>query len=104
VTSTVPIVMTGAGDPIRGGLVASLARTPTRLRPNGFKCSRSYFLSFLDRLSSGRSPGRFSSGEGVTRTGIEVTFILARNSADLEIASKVLAQEHPDALIAGPQR
>jgi len=26
VTSTVPIVMTGAGDPIRGGLVASLAR------------------------------------------------------------------------------
>jgi putative ABC transport system substrate-binding protein len=62
-------------------------------------------IPHLSRLAvlSVEPSGRPRWSEEVARTlGIEVTFILARNSADLEIAPTVLAQEHPHALIVNP--
>jgi putative tryptophan/tyrosine transport system substrate-binding protein len=109
VTSTIPIVMTAAGDPIWSGLVASLARPGgnvtglSSLNSSEFAAKRVQMLKELlpqlSRLAFLRTTsGRSGWSEEVARTlGIKVTYIFG-----LEIASKVLAQEYPDALIVNP--
>jgi putative tryptophan/tyrosine transport system substrate-binding protein len=114
-TSTIPIVMASAGDPLGTGLVASLAR------PGGNVTGMSMMLPDLagKRLELLRdilpglariavlwesgNPGQtiiFKETEVAARTlGVEVQSLEVRGPDDLARAFEAAQQQHPDALV-----
>jgi putative ABC transport system substrate-binding protein len=114
-TSTIPIVMTSAGDPLGSGLVASLAR------PGGNVTGMSLMapdlggkrLELLKELSPGLArvavlwnaanpyPARvFKETQAAGRTlGIEVQSLEVRSANDFDGAFEAARTQRPDALI-----
>jgi putative ABC transport system substrate-binding protein len=114
-TSTIPIVMTAAGDPVGSGLIASLARpggnvTGMSLMSPDLGGKRLELLKeLLPRLShvavlwNAANPYPaivFKETQTAGRTlGIEVHSLEVRGPDDLDGAFAAVRQQHPDALI-----
>src|SRR5215467_3652941 len=115
-TSTIPIVMTAAGDPLGSGLVASLARpggnvTGMSLMVPDLGGKRLELLKeLLPRLArvgvlwNAANPYPaivFKETQAAGRTlGIEVQSLEVRGPDDLDGAFAAARQQHPDALIS----
>jgi putative ABC transport system substrate-binding protein len=115
-TSTIPIVMTAAGDPMGSGLVASLARpggnvTGMSLMAPDLGGKRLELLKeLLPRLSrvavlwNAANPYPalvFKETQAAGRTlGIEVQSLEVRGPDDLDGAFEAARRQHPDALIS----
>jgi ABC-type uncharacterized transport system substrate-binding protein len=115
-TSTIPIVMAAAGDPLGSGLVASLARpggnvTGTSLMAPDLGGKRLELLKeLLPRLArvavlwnaaNPYSANVFKETQGPGRTlGIEVQSLEVRAPDDLDGAFEAARKERPDAMIA----
>jgi putative tryptophan/tyrosine transport system substrate-binding protein len=115
-TSTIPIVMTAAGDPLRSGLVASLARpgsnvTGMSLMAPDLGGKRLELLKeILPKLArvavlwnaSNPYPALvFQETQSAGRTlGIEVQSLEVRSPDDLDGAFEAARRQHPDALIS----
>jgi putative tryptophan/tyrosine transport system substrate-binding protein len=115
-TSTIPIVMTAAGDPVGSGLVASLARpggnvTGMSLMAPDLGGKRLELLKeLLPRLArvavlwNAANPYPaivFKETQAAGRTlGIEVQSLEVRGPDDFDGAFAAARQQHPDALIA----
>jgi putative ABC transport system substrate-binding protein len=114
-TSTIPIVMVGAGDPLGSGLVPSLARpggnvTGTSLMAPDFSGKRLELLKeLLPRLArvavlwNAANPYPaivFKETQGAGRTlGIEVQSLEVRGPDDLDGAFEAARKQRPDAMI-----
>jgi putative tryptophan/tyrosine transport system substrate-binding protein len=114
-TSTIPIVMSVAGDPLRSGLVASLARpggnvTGTSLMAPDLGGKRLELLKeLLPRLArvavlwnaaNPYSANVFKETQGPGRTlGIEVQSLEVRGPDDLDGAFEAARKRRPDAMI-----
>jgi putative tryptophan/tyrosine transport system substrate-binding protein len=114
-TSTIPIVMTAAGDPLGSGLVASLARpggnvTGMSLMAPDLGGKRLELLKeLLPRLArvavlwnaaNPYSASVFKETQAAGRTlGIEVQSLEVRSPNDFDGAFEAARKEHPDALI-----
>ena len=115
VTSTIPIVMTSAGDPLGSGLVASLARpggnvTGMSLMVPDLGGKRLELLKeALPRLSrvavlwnaaNPYSANVFKETQVASRTlGIEVQSLETRDPDGFDGAFKAVRRQHPDALV-----
>jgi putative ABC transport system substrate-binding protein len=115
-TSTIPIVMTAAGDPVGSGLVANLARpggnvTGMSLMAPDLGGKRLELLKeILPRLArvavlwnaSNPYPALvFKETQAAGRTlGIEIQSLDMRNPDDLDGAFEAMRRQHPDALIS----
>jgi putative tryptophan/tyrosine transport system substrate-binding protein len=115
-TSTIPIVMTAAGDPVGSGLVASLARpggnvTGMSLMAPDLGGKRLELLKeILPRLArvavlwnaSNPYPALvFKETQTAGRAlGIEVQSLEVRSPDDLEAAFEAVRRQHPDSLIS----
>ena len=114
-TSTIPIVMAGAGDPLGSGLVASLARpggnvTGMSLMVPDFSGKRLELLKeLLPRLArvavlwNAANPYPaivFKETQGAGRTlGIEVQSLEVRGPDDLDGAFEAARKQRPDAMM-----
>src|SRR6516164_8006563 len=114
-TTTIPIVMTAAGDPLGSGLVASLARpggnvTGMSLMVPDLGGKRLELLKgLLPRLArvavlwnaANPYPAHvFKEVQAAGRTlGIEVQSLEVRDSDDFESAFEIVRRQHPDALM-----
>jgi putative ABC transport system substrate-binding protein len=114
-TTTIPIVMTAAGDPLGSGLVASLARpggnvTGMSLMVPDLGGKRLELLKeLLPRLervavlwnAANPYPAHvFKEVQVAGRTlGIEVQSLEVRDSDDFESAFEIVRRQHPDALM-----
>jgi putative ABC transport system substrate-binding protein len=117
VTSTVPIVFTIGGDPVRFGLVESLARPGGNLTgiafvPNQLGAKRVQLLRDLSpriaRVGLLMNPDNLNAGveqsdvsEGAAKLGVQLVMQSARNAREIDGAVAELARAHVDALIAG---
>jgi putative ABC transport system substrate-binding protein len=117
VTSTVPIVFTIGGDPVRFGLVESMARpggnlTGIAFAPNQLGAKRVQLLRDLlpriARVGLLLNPDNLVAGveqadvrEGAAKLGVEVVVQNARNATEIDGAVAGLVRAHVDALIAG---
>jgi putative tryptophan/tyrosine transport system substrate-binding protein len=115
-TSTIPIVMVAAGDPLGNGLVASLARpggnvTGTSVMAPDLGGKRLELLKeLLPRLArvavlwnaaNPYSANVFKETQGPGRTlGIEVQSLEVRGPDDLDGAFEAARKQRPDAMIA----
>jgi putative tryptophan/tyrosine transport system substrate-binding protein len=115
-TSTIPIVMGAAGDPVGSGLVASLARpggnvTGMSLMAPDLGGKRLELLKeLLPRLArvavlwNAANPytaNLFKETQTAGRTlAIEVQSLEVRNPEDLDGAFAAIRQQHPDALVS----
>src|SRR5262249_53744742 len=115
-TSTIPIVMTSAGDPLGSGLVASLARpggnvTGMSLMAPELGGKRLELLKeVLPRLArvavlwNAANPYAaivFKATQAAGRTlGIEIQSLEVRSPDDLDGAFEAARRQHPDALIS----
>lgn len=116
-TSTVPIVFTIGGDPVRFGLVESLARPGGNLTgiafvPNQLGAKRVQLLRDLspriNRVGLLMNPDNLNAGveqadvsEGAAKLAVQVVKQNARNASEIDAAVAELARAHVDALIAG---
>ena len=116
-TSTVPIVFTIGGDPVRFGLVESLARPGGNLTgiafvPNQLGAKRVQLLRDLSprigRVGLVMNPDNLNAGveqadvgEGAAKLGVQVVTRYARNASEIDTAVAELARVRVDALIAG---
>jgi putative tryptophan/tyrosine transport system substrate-binding protein len=114
-TSTIPIVMTSAGDPIGSGLVANLARpggnvTGLSLMSPDLGAKRLQMLkellpgltrvAVLWNAANVASERVFRETEGAARIlGIEVYSVEVRSPTDLDNAYEAVTRQLPDALI-----
>jgi ABC-type uncharacterized transport system substrate-binding protein len=114
-TTTIPIVMMAAGDPLGSGLVASLARpggnvtgmslmTPAlggkRLELVKEVLPRLSRVAVLWNAANPYSAIVFKETQIAGRTlGIDVLSLEVRSQADLDGAFEAVKQQHPDALI-----
>ena len=120
VTTTIPIVATGMGDPVADGLAASLARPAgnvtglTYLGPQLVlkrlellkdmlpTVSRTAALWGRDNFGE-RTMKDLSEAETVARTkGMQLQLVEARGAGELDEAFSAIAGEHPDALVVFP--
>jgi putative ABC transport system substrate-binding protein len=115
-TSTIPIVMTAAGDPLGSGLVANLARpggnvTGMSLMAPDLGGKRLELLKeLLPRLArvavlwnaaNPYSAILFKETQAAGRTlGIEVQSLEVRKPEDLDDAFQAARRQHPDALVS----
>jgi putative tryptophan/tyrosine transport system substrate-binding protein len=115
-TSTIPIVFNGISDPVRDGLIASLARPGGNITgvTNFAGQLAPKFLDLLSQLVPGASmigllvnPGYpvaseyyiRTIGEAVSAKGMNLTVQNATTAAEIEAAFAAFAQAKPDALI-----
>jgi putative ABC transport system substrate-binding protein len=114
-TSTIPIVMAGAGDPLGSGLVASLAQPGgnvtgmSMMAPDFVGKRLELFKELLPRLArvavlwNAANPypaNVFKETQGAGRTlGIEVQSLEVRGPDDLDGAFEAARKQRPDAMI-----
>ncbi|MFO1312802.1 MAG: ABC transporter substrate-binding protein [Burkholderiales bacterium] len=117
VTSTLPIVFTIGGDPVRFGFVESLARPGGNLTGIAFvpnqlgakrvqllhdvspRIARIAYLVNPDNLNAGAEQADVS--DGAATLGIQVVVQKARNSAEIDTAFAEIAKARVDGLISG---
>jgi len=114
-TSTIPIVMAAAGDPVGSGLVASLARPGGNITGTSLMApdlggkrlelikdllSETHRVAVLWNAANPYSALVFKETERVARTvEIEIQSLEVRAPADFDGALDVAARQHADALI-----
>jgi len=120
-TTTVPIVAIAMGDPVRDGLVASLARPGANLTGSTFLGPElvpkrlallKEALPKVSRVAVLRHPGAFSERtmremvketEDAARTlGVRLQFVDLPGPDELDHAFSRMTREHPDALVTFP--
>jgi ABC-type uncharacterized transport system substrate-binding protein len=115
-SATVPIVFTIGGDPVRFGLVESLARPGGNLTgiafvPNQLGAKRVQLLRDLSpkitRVGLLMNPDNLNAGveladvkEGASKLGVQLTVQNARNAGEIDAAFAEIARARMDALIA----
>jgi putative ABC transport system substrate-binding protein len=115
-TSTIPIIMTAAGDPLRSGLVASLARPGENVTGMSMMLPDlggkrlellKELLPVLARVAvlwNAANPGPaivFTETQAAGRTlGVEVRSLEVRDPKDFDDAFETVSKQRPDALIA----
>lgn len=116
-SATVPIVFTIGGDPVRFGLVESLARPGGNLTgiafvPNQLGAKRVQLLKEVaprtTRIAFLKNPDNLNANveqadvkEGAGKLGIQLVVQDARNAAEIDAAFAEIARARADALIAG---
>ena len=117
VTRTVPVVITGVGDPVGQGVVASLARPggnitglsaavteifPKRVQLLKELAPQTSRLAGLFNMSNPALPPQWKEVEKAARTlGIEPLLLDVRKAEDLEPAFEAAIRQRADALIVG---
>jgi putative ABC transport system substrate-binding protein len=117
-TATIPIIMTDVGDPVAGGLVASLARpggNVTGLAAAGSETGRRVLELLKEavppmvRVSVVRDPmnpahvrGYADLEAGATGLGVTLGLIDGRSGADLDRVFTVALQDRPEGLLVLP--
>jgi ABC-type uncharacterized transport system substrate-binding protein len=115
-TSTIPIVMGAAGDPVGSGLVASLARPGgnvtgmslmapdlggKRLELLKELLPRLALVAVLWNAANPYSANVFKETQAAGRVlGVQIQSLGVRNPEDLDGAFEAARQQHPDALIS----
>jgi putative ABC transport system substrate-binding protein len=119
-TATIPIVFGVADDPVKLGLVASLARpggnaTGTNFFTNEVVAKRLALLHELvpkaERVAVLVDPANVPSTETTLRDvqeaartlGLQIQVLSASTSREIDAAFATLAREHPDALFVAPE-
>ena len=87
-TSTIPIVMTAAGDPLGSGLVANLLPRLARVAVLWNAANPYSAILFKETQAAGRT------------LGIEVQSLEVRKPEDLDDAFQAARRQHPDALVS----
>jgi putative ABC transport system substrate-binding protein len=116
-SATVPIVFTIGGDPVRFGLVDSLARPGGNLTgiafvPNQLGAKRVQLLKEVaprtTRIALLKNPDNLNANveqadvkEGAAKLGIQLVVQDARNAAEIDTAFAEIARARVDAMIAG---
>jgi putative ABC transport system substrate-binding protein len=116
-TRTVPVVITGVGDPVGQGVVASLARPggnitglsaavteifPKRVQLLKELAPQTSRLAGLFNMSNPALPPQWKEVEKAARTlGIEPLLLDVRKAEDLEPAFEAASRQRADALIVG---
>ena len=116
-TRTVPVVITGVGDPVGQGVVASLARPggnitglsaavteifPKRVQLLKELAPQTSRLAGLFNMSNPALPPQWKEVEKAARTlGIEPLLLDVRKAEDLEPAFEAAIRQRADALIVG---
>ncbi len=116
-TSTTPIIMTGVGDPVGQGLVASLARpggnitglsaAVTQIFPKRVQLLRELVpkatrLAGLFNMGNPALPAQWKEVEKAARAvGLEPLLLDVRRADDLESAFEAAVRQRADALIVG---
>ena len=116
-TSTIPIVFTVAQDPVKLGLVPSLARPGGNMTgvflPREATARRLGFLRelvpaakriavLLDPANATNAAATLSEVEATARgAGLQIQVVNASTSAEIDAASASLGRERPDALFVG---
>ena len=117
-TTTIPVVFISAEDPVRLGLVTSLARPTGNLTGINFLSSEliAKLLEFLRELVPGATrvaalvnPGNPRNAEATLRDlgpaagalGLQVQIYNASTNREIDAAFATIARERPDALIVG---
>src|SRR5262249_23694463 len=114
-TSTIPIVLVGAGDPVGVGLIASLARpggniTGTSAQASELSAKRLEILkeavptvtrvAVLDNADNPAMARRYQSIDKAASTmRVTVQPLGVREPDDFEVAFSAMTRERPDALI-----
>jgi len=120
-TTTIPIVAIAMGDPVRDGLVASLARPGANLTGSTFlgpelvpkrlellkealpRVSHVAVLWHRGAFSERTIRDMSKETEDAARTlGVRLQFVEVRNPDELERAFSTMARGHPDALVTFP--
>jgi len=120
-TTTIPIVAIAMGDPVRDGLVASLARPGANLTGSTFlgpelvpkrlellkealpRVSHVAVLWHRGAFSERTIRDMSKETEDAARTlGVRLQFVEVRNPDELERAFSTIARGHPDALVTFP--
>jgi putative ABC transport system substrate-binding protein len=115
-SATIPIVFTIGGDPVRFGLVESLARPGGNLTgiafvPNQLGAKRVQLLHevapLAGRIGALMNPDNVTAGveeadirEGAAKLGLQLVVQNARNGSQIDLAFGELARARVDALIA----
>jgi len=116
-TSTIPIVFTAVGDPVRAGLVASLARpggnvtgfsilfaelTPKRLELLSELVPRAKVIALLVNPSSPEAESMIRDVQEAARTkGVQLPILKAGTDSEIDAAFASLVQLDVDALVVG---
>lgn len=115
-SATVPVVFTIGGDPVRFGLVDSLARpggnvTGIAFVPNQLGAKRVQLMKEVaprtSRIAFLKNPGNLNANveqadvkEGAAKLGVEVVVHEARNGAEIDGAFAEIVRARVDAMIA----
>lgn len=114
-TRTIPIVMRSTGDPVRDGLIASLARPGgnitglasistalmgKRLELLEEVVARTRVVAVLRNPTGRRAPVRWQETEAVGRAlGLQLQSVEVKAPGDFEVAFHHATERHPDGLI-----
>jgi putative ABC transport system substrate-binding protein len=116
-TGTIPVIMTGVGDPVGQGIVASLARPganvtglsaavtdiyPKRVQLLKELVPKATRVAFLFNMSNPALPPQWREGERATRAlGLEPVLLDVRRAEDLEPAFETAIRQRLDAVVVG---
>ena len=116
-TTTIPVIITGIGDPVGQGVVASLARPganvtglsaavtdiyPKRVQLLMELVPKAARIGALLNMSNPALPAQWKEVEKATRSrGIEAQLLDVRKVADLEPAFDAAVRQRADALVVG---
>jgi putative tryptophan/tyrosine transport system substrate-binding protein len=114
-TSTIPIVITGVGDPVAAGLVASLARpggnvtgfsllsvelTPKRLELVSELVPRAGVIALLANANNPQTDGVIRDVQEAARaTGVRLPVLKAGTKSEIDTAFATLVQQQAGALV-----
>jgi putative ABC transport system substrate-binding protein len=117
-TSTTPIVFFGGNDPVREGLVASLARPggnltgisimatelmPKRLELLSELVARTMPVALLVNPNNGSTEPTISDMQEAARVkGVQLRVLKAENEAEIDAAFATLVQQHVGGLVVSP--